>query len=274
MSLKTNHGIWGPDRDPKRYVPHIVASQISPCSSPLPMESSLPDSQSLHPTAQSSGPYARSFSLSSSSLIPNSQIRSRVTVVCAEVRPCPVQLSPLTPFQCKRLKLKCDRRTPCGSCTKRDTVARCVYSPAAAEKVSVPLLSLLFLSHALVATCTPSITASSKSSPSSPSLPLQGPALTISTTTRPVHPLWPIGPSSQSANQAPLLQYPSTTLPPYGLTNSTLPRTFCPLNLPLPIRLALPMHPAPSRSNQHQPRFPPTTLPVPLTLPCISSCPL
>ncbi|KAN0094502.1 hypothetical protein V8E55_002789, partial [Tylopilus felleus] len=52
------------------------------------------------------------------------QIRSRVTVVCAE---------------CKRLKLKCDRRTPCGSCTKRDTVARCVYSPAAAEKVFVPL---------------------------------------------------------------------------------------------------------------------------------------
>lgn len=46
------------------------------------------------------------------------------------------------PTQCKRLKLKCDRRTPCGSCTKRDTVARCVYSPAAAEKVSVPLLSL------------------------------------------------------------------------------------------------------------------------------------
>ncbi|KAG6868503.1 hypothetical protein C0993_001842 [Termitomyces sp. T159_Od127] len=50
------------------------------------------------------------------------QIRSRITVVCAE---------------CKRLKLKCDRRTPCGSCTKRDTVSRCIYSPAAAEKVDL-----------------------------------------------------------------------------------------------------------------------------------------
>lgn len=40
-------------------------------------------------------------------------------------------------LQCKRLKLKCDRRTPCGSCTKRDTVPRCIYSQAAAEKVYV-----------------------------------------------------------------------------------------------------------------------------------------
>ena len=38
-------------------------------------------------------------------------------------------------LQCKRLKLKCDRRTPCSSCLKRDTVQRCVYSQAAAEKV-------------------------------------------------------------------------------------------------------------------------------------------
>ncbi|KAG6828123.1 hypothetical protein H0H92_009114 [Tricholoma furcatifolium] len=45
-----------------------------------------------------------------------------VTVVCAE---------------CKRLKLKCDRRSPCGSCTKRDTVSRCIYSAAAAEKVDL-----------------------------------------------------------------------------------------------------------------------------------------
>ncbi|KAG6888176.1 hypothetical protein C0995_010124 [Termitomyces sp. Mi166 len=60
-----------------------------------------------------------------SALVPTTtapQIRSRITVVCAE---------------CKRLKLKCDRRTPCGSCTKRDTVARCIYSPAAAEKVDL-----------------------------------------------------------------------------------------------------------------------------------------
>ncbi|KAF8639217.1 hypothetical protein AX17_001702 [Amanita inopinata Kibby_2008] len=54
------------------------------------------------------------------------QIRSRITVVCAE---------------CKRLKLKCDRRNPCGSCTKRDTVARCIYSPAAAEKVDLHSLN-------------------------------------------------------------------------------------------------------------------------------------
>ena len=43
--------------------------------------------------------------------------------------------------QCKRLKLKCDRRTPCGSCTKRGTVSRCIYSPAAAEKVDLHSLN-------------------------------------------------------------------------------------------------------------------------------------
>lgn len=43
--------------------------------------------------------------------------------------------------QCKRLKLKCDRRSPCSSCTKRDTVARCIYSPAAAEKVDLHSLN-------------------------------------------------------------------------------------------------------------------------------------
>ncbi|EJD06601.1 uncharacterized protein FOMMEDRAFT_17107 [Fomitiporia mediterranea MF3/22] len=53
--------------------------------------------------------------------------RQRVTVVCAE---------------CKRLKLKCDRRTPCGSCTKRDTIPRCIYSQAAAEKVDVQSLNI------------------------------------------------------------------------------------------------------------------------------------
>ncbi|KAJ3731515.1 hypothetical protein DFJ43DRAFT_999124, partial [Lentinula guzmanii] len=51
-----------------------------------------------------------------------SQIRSRITV-------------------CKRLKLKCDRRNPCGSCQKRDTVSRCIYSPAAAEKVDLHSLN-------------------------------------------------------------------------------------------------------------------------------------
>ncbi|KIJ06525.1 hypothetical protein PAXINDRAFT_103325, partial [Paxillus involutus ATCC 200175] len=72
---------------------------------------SIPESQSHHHLGgASAGP----------------QIRSRVTVVCAE---------------CKRLKLKCDRRTPCSSCTKRDTVARCVYSPAAAEKIDLHSLN-------------------------------------------------------------------------------------------------------------------------------------
>ncbi|CAE6487096.1 unnamed protein product [Rhizoctonia solani] len=52
-------------------------------------------------------------------------IRSRITVVCAE---------------CKRLKLKCDRRSPCSSCVKRETTARCVYSAAAAEKIDVQSL--------------------------------------------------------------------------------------------------------------------------------------
>lgn len=53
--------------------------------------------------------------------------------------------------QCKRLKLKCDRRTPCSSCVKRDAVSRCVYSAAAAERMYVesyflsPLSSALFL---------------------------------------------------------------------------------------------------------------------------------
>lgn len=75
---------------------------------------SVPETQSQQQPQQSSG--------ASGGL----QIRSRVTVVCAE---------------CKRLKLKCDRRTPCGSCTKRDTVARCIYSPAAAEKVDLHSLN-------------------------------------------------------------------------------------------------------------------------------------
>ncbi|KZT60015.1 hypothetical protein CALCODRAFT_414223, partial [Calocera cornea HHB12733] len=42
--------------------------------------------------------------------------------------------------QCKRLKLRCDRRTPCGSCVKRDTVPRCQYTAAATEKVDVQSL--------------------------------------------------------------------------------------------------------------------------------------
>ncbi|EDR10652.1 uncharacterized protein LACBIDRAFT_317361 [Laccaria bicolor S238N-H82] len=50
------------------------------------------------------------------------QIRSRITIVCAE---------------CKRLKLKCDRKTPCGSCAKRGTIVRCIYAPEAVEKIDL-----------------------------------------------------------------------------------------------------------------------------------------
>ncbi|KAF8647320.1 hypothetical protein AX16_006782 [Volvariella volvacea WC 439] len=83
-----------------------------PATASAPHQSSIPQHSVHHPSAtqSSSGP----------------QIRSRITVVCAE---------------CKRLKLKCDRRNPCGSCTKRDTVARCIYSPAAAEKVDLHSLN-------------------------------------------------------------------------------------------------------------------------------------
>ncbi|KIY45284.1 hypothetical protein FISHEDRAFT_24491, partial [Fistulina hepatica ATCC 64428] len=42
---------------------------------------------------------------------------------------------------CKRLKLKCDRGNPCSSCTKRDTVDKCIYSTAAAEKVDIHSLN-------------------------------------------------------------------------------------------------------------------------------------
>ncbi|KIM48597.1 hypothetical protein M413DRAFT_81864 [Hebeloma cylindrosporum] len=61
---------------------------------------------------------------SSSSLIKGqparipSQSRARTTVVCAE---------------CKRLKLKCNKTTPCAGCKKPSTVLRSVHSPAAPQ---------------------------------------------------------------------------------------------------------------------------------------------
>ncbi|EAU84076.1 hypothetical protein CC1G_06938 [Coprinopsis cinerea okayama7 len=65
------------------------------------------------------------------------QIRSRITVVCGE---------------CKRLKLKCDRNSPCSSCVKRDTVPRCIYSQQATEKVDLHSINnrLMALEMALV----------------------------------------------------------------------------------------------------------------------------
>ncbi|GLB39910.1 hypothetical protein LshimejAT787_0704200 [Lyophyllum shimeji] len=84
-------------------------NQQNPSQDSVPSTATM-DDQPQQPAAPSAAP----------------QIRSRITVVCAE---------------CKRLKLKCDRRTPCGSCTKRDTVSRCIYSPAAAEKVDLHSLN-------------------------------------------------------------------------------------------------------------------------------------
>ncbi|KAF8153178.1 hypothetical protein B0H34DRAFT_861342 [Crassisporium funariophilum] len=88
------------------------------------MDASPASIQPLQPNSSQPPSSANQQSASTSSTGP--QIRSRITVVCAE---------------CKRLKLKCDRRAPCGSCTKRDTVVRCIYSPAAAEKVDLHSLN-------------------------------------------------------------------------------------------------------------------------------------
>ncbi|KAF5384069.1 hypothetical protein D9615_003248 [Tricholomella constricta] len=95
------------------------------------------------------------------------QIRARITVVCAE---------------CKRLKLKCDRRTPCGSCTKRDTVSRCIYSPAAAEKVDLHSLNnRLIQVEAILAM----VTAGKTPPPFQSSYPLAQVALPTTLSTKP-----------------------------------------------------------------------------------------
>ena len=109
--------------------------------------------------SQQSGPSQGSASISGASVSslltpfscltyhPRSQIRSRITVVCAEAslrspqRP-RIELTRLC-LQCKRLKLKCDRRNPCSSCIKRDTTQRCAYSAAAAEKMCVSLIRVI-----------------------------------------------------------------------------------------------------------------------------------
>ena len=46
-------------------------------------------------------------------------------------------------IQCKRLKLKCDRRTPCDQCMKRETTQKCVYQANAADCLYVPFSFLL-----------------------------------------------------------------------------------------------------------------------------------
>lgn len=85
------------------------------------MEDSAPTASTPSATAPPSSNQQSSTPKFSNGL----HIRSRITVVCAE---------------CKRLKLRCDRRNPCGSCVKRDTVQRCQYTAAAAEKIDVQSL--------------------------------------------------------------------------------------------------------------------------------------
>ncbi|CCM05634.1 uncharacterized protein FIBRA_07863 [Fibroporia radiculosa] len=104
-----NDVLHTPSHTASMSYPHPSSSSAQ---TPQPQEQSMQHSQSQ---GQSSGP---KFSN-------GPHIRSRITVVCAE---------------CKRLKLKCDRRTPCGSCLKRDTVTRCIYSQAASEKIDVQTL--------------------------------------------------------------------------------------------------------------------------------------
>lgn len=149
----------------------------------------------------------------------------------------------------------------------------CLFTRSRRKSVRTPVILSLSRSF-LSATSTPSITASSKSSLSSPSLLHPVHAHIISTTNPPVHQHRPIVPSSQSDNQALLLQYPSTTSPLYGLTNSTSARIFSPFNHILLTHLALLTLRILSKSNKHLPRFPPTTCPVLLTHPYIFSCPL
>ncbi|EIN14591.1 hypothetical protein PUNSTDRAFT_81062, partial [Punctularia strigosozonata HHB-11173 SS5] len=94
----------------------------SPGPSPLHASgsSSYPSSD---PTRPSTGSGENQKERSSSHV--SGQIRSRLTVVCAE---------------CKRLKLKCDRRTPCSQCQKRECIPRCIYTQGAMEKVDVQSL--------------------------------------------------------------------------------------------------------------------------------------
>ncbi|PIL29170.1 transcription factor [Ganoderma sinense ZZ0214-1] len=93
--------------------------------SPTAPSSSTIHASNAQATEQANGGAGSSQAPSGPKFSNGPHIRSRITVVCAE---------------CKRLKLKCDRRTPCSSCIKRDTVQRCVYSQAAAEKVDVQTL--------------------------------------------------------------------------------------------------------------------------------------
>lgn len=56
----------------------------------------------------------------------------RLTVVCAEVRFVLLRNTSHTNalfyfYKCKRLKLRCDRKSPCSTCVKRGTIVKCTY---------------------------------------------------------------------------------------------------------------------------------------------------
>lgn len=80
----------------------------------------------------------------------------RLTVVCAEVRFVLLHntfhtnaLFYFALYKCKRLKLRCDRKTPCSACVKRNTIERCIYfnQGDAFEKYVIVFASLLWTSH-------------------------------------------------------------------------------------------------------------------------------
>lgn len=163
------------------------------------------------------------------------QVRSRVTVVCAE---------------CKRLKLKCDRRAPCGSCTKRDTVARCIYSPAAAEKVDLHSLNnrLIAVESQLAQISAPGVRFPSSSSSST-------------TIHLPIHTVNPYNPHEPTMDDITAMWWEEIDIPeslPVQLSSSDSQEGFIKSEPASHSSLLLPS------SN------PPSSLPLPLLLPPIS----
>ncbi|KAF5313429.1 hypothetical protein D9611_008488 [Ephemerocybe angulata] len=83
----------------------------------MPVSESLGSGPTTLADAQSSSnsPTNASVSGPGNTTIGQHTQRTRPTVLCAE---------------CKRLKTKCDRKTPCHSCLGRQSEDKCVYSPA------------------------------------------------------------------------------------------------------------------------------------------------
>ncbi|TDL22585.1 hypothetical protein BD410DRAFT_208903 [Rickenella mellea] len=56
--------------------------------------------------------------------------------------------------ECGRLKLRCDRRSPCGACVKRGVTDRCKYPPNASEKMygNLPFISQSLTSRIILCT--------------------------------------------------------------------------------------------------------------------------